>query len=366
MPGDANLDPSHLHGSHMFARLRRLFAGSAGASVHEAAIVKAPDVAMHWAADTRQPIPAWERIAECEDPQWSEAVRDAYWTRAAEHWLTALAESLGPGYGLQASDRFLLLSGLPPEQSRAFLSFCESARRRIVRNLGELALPPGGGKHVCLMYADQDAYYDYIAHYYPEGGEYAMSGGMFIRAGYGHFALFEGDIDTMRATIAHEMTHALLSHLPIPMWLNEGMAVNTEHSLFPQLGDPRAQLYSPAEIARKHAAFWNPQRIQEFWSGASFLRTDDGNMLSYDLAKKMVGLAAKDHAAFVAFVQRAQAEDGGDSASELLGYPLEDLAAVVLGDGDWMLRPQTWSDSPEGAESGSAATQATAGPATVA
>lgn len=341
----------------MLARLRRLFGGPAAAASPAPIGVAAPEVAMHWQADTRQPIPDWERLAQAEDGSWSEPLRDAYWTRAAEHWLTALAQSLGPDYGLQASDRFLLLSALPPERAKAFLSFCESARRRIVRNLGELALPPGGGKHVCLIYADEDAYYDYIAHYYPDGGEYAMSGGMFIRAGYGHFALFEGDIDAMRATIAHEMTHALLSHLPIPLWLNEGMAVNTEHSLFPQLADPRTQLYSPAEIAGKHAAFWNPQRIQEFWSGASFLRTDDGNLLSYDLAKKMVGLAARDHDAFVAFVQLAQAGDGGDAASELLGYPLEDLAAVVLGGGDWMPRPDTWRDIPDTAGADVAAAQ---------
>jgi len=331
----------------MLARLRRFFGTSASTAPLQVATAPAPEVVMHWQAGARQPIPDWERIATSEDESWPEPVRDAYWTRAAEHWLQALGDGLGPDYAIQASERFLLLSALEPGQGTAFLSFCESARRRIVRNLGELALPPGGGKHVCVIYADQDDYYDYIAHYYPEGGEYAMSGGMFIRAGYGHFALFESDIDTMRATIAHELTHALLSHWPIPLWLNEGMAVNTEHSLFPALADPRTQLHSPAEIAKKHAAFWNPQRIQEFWSGASFLRTDDGNLLSYDLAKKMVGLAARDHAGFVAFVQQAQAEDGGQAASAALGYPLEDLVAAVLGEDDWSLRPDTWRDLPD-------------------
>lgn len=317
--------------------------------------VVAPDVAMHWHDGTRQPLPDWERIAQGDDPAWDEPTRDAYWSAAAEHWLHALARALGPEYRVQASERFLLLTALDPDEARGFLSFCESARRWIVRNLGPLAHPIGGGKHVCLMFIDQDEYYDYVAHYYPDGGEYAMSSGMFIHAGYGHFALCESDADATHPTIAHELTHALLAHLPIPTWLNEGMAVNTEHSLFPRLADPRASLYSPQEIAHKHAVFWNDERIQEFWSGAAFHRTDDGNLLSYDLAKKMIALAARDHAAFVPFVLEAQAGDAGAEAAGHLGYPLERLMAAVLGEGEWAPRPRTWASRADGAQVGNEA-----------
>ena len=38
----------------------------------------------------------------------------------------------------------------------------------------------------------------------------------------------------------------------------------------------------------KQRAFWDDARIQEFWSGASFLRADDRSMLSYDLARILV------------------------------------------------------------------------------
>jgi hypothetical protein len=330
----------------MLDRLRSLFRAAPTPVRHSppSSELTPPEVVMHWHAGTRQPLPDWQRIGYDERADWSVALRDAYWTAAAERWLHTLAESLGPEYRVQASGRFLLLTALDPAEAQPFLSFCESARRWIVRNLGPLAQPIGGGKHVCLMFIDEDEYYDYVAHYYPDGGEYAMSSGMFIQAGYGHFALCEGDADAMHPTIAHELTHALLAHLPIPTWLNEGMAVNTEHGLFPQLGDPRASLYSLKEIAQQHAAFWNGERVQEFWSGAAFHRTDEGNRLSYDLAKKMVGLAARDHTAFVSFVQAAHRDDGGQAAATHLGYPVENLIEAVLGQGDWMPLPGMWRE----------------------
>lgn len=336
----------------MLDRLRRLFRPTAAAAPASAAraLPPPPELEMHWFGDTRQPIPDWSRIAVGERADWTCAERDAFWTAAAEHWLRALAESLGPDYRVQASERFLLLTAMEPADAQTYLKFCETARRRIVRNLGQLAQPIGGGKHVCLVFVDEDEYYDYIAHYYPEGGEYAMSAGVFVNAGYGHFALCESHADAMQPTIAHELTHALLAHLPIPTWVNEGMAVNTEHSLFPHLAHPANQLYTAKEIERKHAAFWNAERIQEFWSGAAFHRTDDGNLLSYDLARKMIGLAAHDHGAFVPFVLAAHRDDGGAKAAERLDYPVENLVEAVLGEGDWQPRLLRWSESAQPAQ----------------
>ena len=57
--------------------------------------------------------------------------------------------------------------------------------------------------------------------------------------------------------------HGLLSHLPIPAWLNEDLAVNTEHAIFPYLADLRYSLYSPHEIKAKQSVFCNADTIQQ-------------------------------------------------------------------------------------------------------
>ena len=164
-----------------------------------------------------------------------------------------MRDALGTHYGITDSQDFLLLSTLEARPAQVFLATCQRMRARIVCNLGSLADQGWWGRHVVMVFDDPDDYYDYVGHYYPDGGEYAMSSGMFIQAGYGHFLMPLEQIDAMEPVIAHELTHCLLTHLPIPAWLNEGLAVNTEHTMFPQLASPQAQLYFPHEVAAQHA-----------------------------------------------------------------------------------------------------------------
>jgi hypothetical protein len=334
----------------MLKALRSLFGATAtpdSTSIARETTVFA-DVDMHWYDDTRLPLPVWDKIAEVEQPVWTPEARDAFWTAAAGRWLQAMAAALPTTYRIHESDDFLLLSALQDRPVEVFMQFCQSLRRRIVRNLDGIAVPRSGGKHVVMVFVSEEEYYDYVAHYYPDdGGEYAMSSGMFIQHGYGHFVLFESEMEHMQPVIAHELTHCLLSHLPIPAWLNEGLAVNTEQAIFPHLADPRRSLYYPHEIKAKHAAFWNADTIQEFWSGKSFLRSDDGNMLSYDLAKRITAVAARGEDAFRAFVLDAQMRDAGLSAEHWLGYPLEHLVIPVLGEGEWKPLPEQWQQGVE-------------------
>ncbi len=61
--------------------------------------------------------------------------------------------------------------------------------------------------------------------------------------------------------------------------------------------------------------FWNAQSIQEFWSGSSFMRTDDGNQLSYDLARILVDQLSRNWPDFAAFVGSARRQDAGATAA---------------------------------------------------
>ena len=301
---------------------------------------------MHWHAHARWPIPDWEAVGAAEPQGGPEADGDAFWSAAAHQWLDRMAREWEEGYEVRETKEFFLLSALPRDEARVLLRFCESVRSRILSFLPGVAAPhTGQGKHVVIVFDDQDEYYDYISHYYPEGGEYAMSRGVHIDAGYGHFVLWAGEIAAMEPVVAHELTHCLVSRLPLPTWLNEGIAVNTEWRMFPHLAEPRAQKYFPHEMRAKHAAFWNADTIQQFWSGEAFHRPDEGSMLAYDLARNMALLAARDFDAFRAFAVEAHADDAGLAAGRHLGYPIGNLVVAVLGEGDWAPAPDRWGQA---------------------
>jgi len=304
-------------------------------------------VEVPWFTGTALPLVDWERLQASEAAALDGDAAHALWDSAAQTWLEALRDALGGRYHVTGSADFLLLSTLEPRPAALFLAACQRMHARILRNLGALAGDDGWGRYVVMVFEDPDDYYAYVSHYYPEGGEYAMSSGMFIQAGYGHFVMPLEQIDAMEPVIAHELTHCLLAHLPIPAWLNEGLAVNTEHTMFPQLAAPQAQLYFPHELAAQHAAYWNADSIQAFWSGKSFLATDEGNRLSYDLARKITALAARDETAFRAFVAQAHLQDGGLAAEANLGFPIAHLVEAVLGEGPWQPAPARWHDGIE-------------------
>jgi hypothetical protein len=328
--------------------LRRFFAlapAVAPASEHELPL---PSVDMIWEADTTYPVPDWSALREAAPHQTEAAARHAYYTAAARAWLNAMLAQLGENFGIAASPNFLLLSDLTARENELALQYCERTRSRILGGLPGIAAATGHGPHVALIFANQEQYYDYVGNYYPEKGAFALSSGMFLCAGYGHFVFVANDLSRMELVIAHELTHCLVMHLPIPAWLNEGIAVSTEKRLHPAWYQPGQGLYSEKELARKHAAFWNAQTIQEFWSGKSFKRPDEGNLLSYDLGERLTRLAASDYALFTRFVTAAERTDGGAaSARAHLGVALSDLAAAVLGDGDWTPQPACWREGTE-------------------
>jgi hypothetical protein len=213
--------------------------------------------------------------------------------------------------------------------------------------LDGIAQVPDWGKDILVVFDDDDAYYRYVSHVYTSGGEFAASSGMYINAGCGHFATVKSDLRAIEPVIAHEMTHGCVGHLPIPAWLNEGLAVNTEQRLSPT----GAPALTPQQMHAKHRAFWGDAEIQEFWSGKSFLRTDDGNMLSYDLARILVSQFSTDWPSFRAFVLSANlADSAAVAAVEHLHLDLGAAVSAILEREPahgWAPDPATWHEAPE-------------------
>lgn len=294
------------------------------------------------------PVLDWSATQRWVDAVTGETDQARAWSDCERAWLEHLRVALGPEYRLREHGTALLLSTLDKNVAEATLAFVNKTLQRVVRILDGVAHVPGWGHDILVVFDDDDAYYQYVAHSYPEAGEFAGSGGMYINAGCGHFVTVKADLRAIEPVIAHELTHACLSHLPIPAWLNEGIAVNTERRLCPP---PSSAGTTPQQMHARHQKFWGPEEIQQFWSGKSFLRADEGNELSYDLARIIVSQFGAEWDRFRPFVLFAHAEDGGASAAaEHLGVHLGDAVSTLLEQkpsAHWDPNPAAWIGAPE-------------------
>jgi hypothetical protein len=288
------------------------------------------------------PILDWRAVSEWLEGTDSPELQGKAWAACERAWLLHLRQALGAGYCLTESQDAMLLSSLEENVANATLGYIDRTRERIARLLAGITAIPPWGKDLLIVVDDEATYYNYVSYYYPDEGEFAFSGGMHITAGCSHYVTVKADLQSIEPTIAHEMTHGLLSHLPLPLWLNEGIAVNTER----RLARAARPAHSPEEMRRKHLSFWGPGEVQQFWSGESFDRTDDGNQLSYNLASVIVAQLAKDWDSFRQFVLAAHRDDGGDQAAKQhLGAALGELVCALLEretSPGWDPAPQTW------------------------
>lgn len=268
-----------------------------------------------------------------------EQQQDAGWLDLQRAWLDWLRGSIGLRYRLHDSDSAFLLSSLPPRLAEVKLAYLAATERRISRTLEELA--DASGKEVLIAFDSDSDYYRYVSGFYPAEGRFAMSAGMHLSEGCPHFVTHGTDLERIEPTIVHEMTHSCLQHLPLPLWLNEGIAQSVEYRFCPYAIAAQRR----SELRAQHAEFWSIQTIQAFWSGDAFDRIDQGRTLSYDLALTLVEAFARDWPAFKAFTLAAQHGDAGASAARAhLGIELGEVVALLLGHdsaGDWSPGPGT-------------------------
>ena len=263
---------------------------------------------------------------------WLDAIVDPEQRQAARlacqrAWLMHLRDGMGEYAWLHETDEVLLLSTAEPRTAKATADFIARTHRRVTRVLGALTTPKPGSKSILVVFDDEESYYTYTAAYEHAEGELAFSGGMFIDAGCPHFVTRREDLSRIEPVIAHELTHAALAHLKLPLWLDEGIAVNTERLLT----GARHGEHTPQQLQRMHQRFWGEAEIQQFWTGESFRRPDDGNKLSYDLARVIVEQLAKSWEPFAAFVVQASRNDAGaQAARDALGIDLGAMVCALL------------------------------------
>jgi hypothetical protein len=257
---------------------------------------------------------------------------NAAWREAVRQWMVQLQSDLGGDYQFSESPQFFVLAPLSAETRTKIIDFSESVLLQIRDRLADAAWKPKHGKQVILLFAEDDDYYQYVSHFYP-AGTHPQSGGCLLHKDYVHIAA-PYEPWSIRRTLAHELTHNLVVHLRLPLWLNEGLAKFFEHTVAPSRGP-----MLDSEIRDKHLAFWNEQNIQEFWAGVSWQKPGDSNELSYNLAEIFLNLLFEGRADWGAFLKQAQWADAGQTAAlECFGVDLGQVAATFLGPGDWRPR----------------------------
>lgn len=280
------------------------------------------------------PRPNWGAIRGWVDQHIAEPDRSDAWAEIATQWLGVLDEALGNRYRTDRNSQILLFAPRDYEHVGTLLDFAESGLAAIVDALGSLAGESWLGPLVILLFADADTYCLYTSPLDPDA---VRSSGMCLRDGYVHIALRPYPIDTLQRTMLHEITHACLSHLSLPHWLEEGVAQLAEEAAIPKW----ARFSLDGEGAIELRRYWRERGLRDFWWGNGFFLLDEGLEQSYRLAKVLFRLLAADHRDRLPdFVRQAHADDAGDSAArEILGKSVAELAEQFLGEGRWEPTP---------------------------
>ena len=277
--------------------------------------------------------PNWKVIGEAIKQTVTLENAAGAWAEAAVQWVQQLRSDLGGEYAVRWSQEFVLLSTQDSQKADDLLLFAERTLTQIYAWLKGAGWEWGYGKHVILLFDDEEDYYQYVSYFYREG-VHPASGGCLIHKGYVHIALPFGSGGHIRAVLAHELVHNSVVHLKLPLWLNEGLAVTFDRTVA-AVTDRRSPILD-GDLKERHVAFWNSKNIQRFWSGVSFHEPGDSNELSYGLAEIVLNLLVEDGKELAALVQAARGEDAGqDAALTVMGKDLGQVLATFLGEGNW-------------------------------
>lgn len=284
------------------------------------------------------PRPQWKIIRTWLKEHVAEEDIPIAWHEISCDWLNTLKKHLGSNYSVYQSSNFLLLTSQNLDISKRLLRTSELAAKELGKRLGDLSQKRGHGKHVILQFATEESYYDYVSYFYPPDSPLIASGGMFLNEGYQHIVIKPSlTTKTFRDTpvqhiLIHELTHNRLAHLPIPRWLDEGLARVMERKI-----SGNASGWMDDDLLKKHHNHWTSETIQPFWKGEAFNNMDgEITRLNYSLAEILVDFLMQDCPNHLEFIAQAHHQDAGQAAAEKsLGITLGDIAAKFLGPGDW-------------------------------
>src|SRR5215469_7135553 len=228
--------------------------------------------------------PDWRLISKVIRENTTESLDvNEVWAEAARQWINQLQRDLGGDYAVAESRRFLLLAASSADTRMRILTFAEKTLDQIRERLKDAAWDSKHGKHIILLFDEEDDYYQYVSYFFRDG-IHPSSGGCLIHKDYVHIAI-PYKSHRLRQVIAHELTHNCVVHLKLPLWLNEGLA-----QLFQRAVATISRPLMDHELRERHIAYWTCQNIQEFWTGISFRKSGNSRRLSYSLAEIVLNL----------------------------------------------------------------------------
>jgi hypothetical protein len=287
------------------------------------------------------PRPQWDLIKVWIDSRGDHEQADDTWAMVERQWLAHLAKALGGEYDVAESEHFLVLAP-DADSADSLMWFLERCRNCLLSVLEGVVEFVALGKQVVIALRSANDYYRYLAPFYPHG-KHGGSGGVHVREGHPHVAAHGKDLLTLENTLAHELTHAGLHHLSMPVWLEEGLAQLVEHEM-----TSRGLLLVDGKMAKQHKQYWGCHGLDAFWRGEGFSKPGKVQRLCYQLAEilaqllieearpRWFGFVREPRRRFFAFLRSASAVDCGESACrEHLKYGISELAAKFLGPGSW-------------------------------
>src|SRR5262245_37775954 len=166
---------------------------------------------------------------------------------------------------MEQRERLLLFAPKDYTSAEALLDSAESGLNSILDVLGDVAAAQWSGPLVMLLFADAEGYCRYVSPFDQERA-YFRSGAMCFTEGYLHIALRPYPLETLQSTMLHEMTHACLAHLTLPLWLEEGIT-----QLVEEAGTGQSRFFIDGKIAVEMRRYWQEHGLGDFWWGGGFI-----------------------------------------------------------------------------------------------
>lgn len=258
--------------------------------------------------------------------QGPESVRRA----VASAWLDEVRDALTEDHRRWRADR---VEGVAPLDGRIAQRIARGTDKAI--GMIEKSLEPIRGREpipaiAVVALASKEDYYSFISHFYPEQGEFATSGGVYLNEGADSFPVIAlpASNANVEQVIAHELTHHALFRRRLPLWVEEGITQMMEERV---TGISNFRL--DHEMLRRHRERWLDGGLDPFLSGEAFHSAeDDQQELAYHLSQFVVrGALSKSPEQFFAFLRGCKDELEEKAAARHLRCDPREFVEYALG-----------------------------------